>query len=113
MYQLLVLERDERGMGLRKYEKYEKYEPLGFISMLLALAVLGAALKIPGFSVVLPFALLPATVCAGVAAYFHYKLPKDKKCSPFSRAHPTPFFIALLLGNAVLFWMFFARLRLL
>lgn len=97
--------------SLKKYEKYEKYEPLGFISMLLALAVLGAALKIPGFSAVLPFALLPATVCAGGSSYLHSKLPKDKKCSPFSRCHPTTFFIALLMGNAVLFWMFFAKIR--
>ena len=92
-----------RAKGLRKYEKYETYEPLQMIAMLIALAALGAAIKIPGFSMVLPFILLPATVCAGAAAYFHHKLPKRKKCSPFSRCHPTPFFIVLLLGNALAF----------
>ncbi len=85
-----------------KYEKYEKYESLQIIAMLIALAALGAALKIPGFSAVLPFTMLPATVCAGAAAYFHHNLPKSKKCSPFSRRHPTPFFIVLLFGNAIL-----------
>lgn len=88
---------------MRKYKKYEKYEPLQFIAMLIALAALGVTLKIPGFAAALPFALLPATVCAGVAAYLHSKLPQDKKRSLFSRGHPTPFFIVLLLGNAVLF----------
>lgn len=85
-----------------KYEKYEKYELLQFIAMLIALAALGVTLKIPSFAPALPFALLPATVCAGAAAYFHHKLPKDKKCSLFSRRHPTPFFIILLLGNVIL-----------
>ena len=87
-----------KGLG-----KYEKYELLQFTAMLLALAALGATLKIPDFAVALPFALMPATGCAGAAAYFHHKLPKSKKCSPFSRCHPTPFFIVLLLGNALAF----------
>ena len=98
-------------MGLRKYERYEQYEPLQFIAMLIALAALGTALKVPGFSATLPFTLLPATVCAGIAAYFHGKLPKGKKCSPFSRCHPTPFFIVLLLGNALAFLEFAVKLR--
>lgn len=94
-----------------KYEKYEKYEPLQITAMLIALAALGAALKIPGFVPVLPFAMLPATVCAGTAAYFHSKLPKSKKCSPFSRCHPMSFFIVVLLGNVLAFLELAIKLR--
>ncbi len=94
--------------GLRKYETYELWQNT---ALLLALAALGTALKVPGFSATLPFALLPATVCAGIAAYFHGKLPKGKKCSPFSRCHPTPFFVVLLLGNALAFLEFAVKLR--
>lgn len=85
--------------GLRKYETYELWQNT---ALLLALAVVCAGLKISGFSAALPFAMLPSTVCAGAAAYFHHKLPEDKKCSLFSRRHPTPFFIVLLLGNVIL-----------
>lgn len=85
--------------GLRKYETYELWQNT---ALLLALAVVCAGLKISGFSAALPFAMLPSTVCAGIAAYFHHKLPQDKKRSLFSRGHPTPFFIVLLLGNVIL-----------
>lgn len=69
----------------------------------LAAAVeLGAALKVPDFSDILPFALLPVTLCAGAAVYFHSKLPKDKKC-PLFRWHPVWLFLPLLFGNIILF----------
>lgn len=83
-------------------KRYETYELFQNTALLLSLAVVFANVKIPGFSAVLPFAMLPVTVCAGAAAYFHHKLPEGKKCSLFSRRHPTPFFIALLLGNVIL-----------
>ena len=98
-------------MGLRKSEKYEKYEPLQFIAMLIALAALGTALKVPGFAAALPFALLPATVCAGAAAYLHSKLPKNRKRSILSRSHPVSFFVVLLLGNALAFLEFAIKFR--
>ena len=96
---------------MRRYEKYEKYEPLQMIAMLIALAALGVTLKIPDFSAALPFAMLPATVCAGVSAYFHSRLPKSKKCSPFSRCHPMSFFIVVLLGNVLAFLELAIKLR--
>ena len=89
--------------GVKGLGKYEKYELFHNTALLLALAVVFANLKISNFSAVLPFAMLPVTVCAGAAAYFHHKLPESKKCSLFSRRHPTPFFIALLFGNVFLF----------
>lgn len=84
-------------------KRYETYELFQNTALLLGLAVMFANLKIPGFSAAMPFAMLPVTACAGAAAYFHHKLPEGKKRSLFSRGHPTPFFIVLLLGNAVLF----------
>lgn len=80
----------------------EKYEIFKYSAGLAMVVAVGVALKVPAFRTVFPFALLPATVCAGAAAYFHHKLPEGKKCSLFSRRHPTPFFIALLLGNVTL-----------
>ena len=78
--------------------------------MLIALAALGVTLKIPSFAAALPFALLPATVCAGIAADLHRKLPKNRKCSILSRSHPMSFFIVLLLGNALAFLEFAIKL---
>ena len=83
-------------------KRYETYELVQNTALLLGLAVVCANLKIPGFSAALPFAMLPVTACAGAAAYFHHKLPEGRKRSLFSRHHPMPFFIVLLLGNAVL-----------
>ena len=86
--------------GLKKYETYELFQST---ALLLALAVVLASLKIPGFSAALPFAMLPSTVCAGIAAHLHRKLPEEKKRSLFSRLHPMRLFIPWLIGNAVLF----------
>lgn len=86
--------------GLRKYETYELWQNT---ALLLGLAVVCAGLKIPGFSAALPFAMLPSTVCAGIAAHLHRELPEDKKRSLFSRLHPMRLFIPWLIGNAVLF----------
>lgn len=85
---------------MKRYETYELFE---YTALLLALAVVCAGLKISGFSAALPFAMLPSTVCAGIAAHLHRKLPEDKKRSLFSRLHPTRLFIPWLIGNAVLF----------
>lgn len=86
--------------GLRKYETYELWQNT---ALLLALAVVCAGLKIPGFSAAMPFAMLPVTACEGIAAYLHGKLPEEKKRSLFSRLHPMRLFIPWLIGNAVLF----------
>lgn len=86
---------------MKSLSKYEKYELLKNTALLLGLAVACANLKVPGFSALLPFATLPVTACAG-AAYFHHKLPENKKRSLFGRLHPAPFFIVLLLGNVIL-----------
>ena len=88
----------------------EKYEIFKYSSGLAMGVAVGVALKVPALRTVLPFALLPATACAGAAAYFHHRLPEDKKCSLFSRRHPVPFFIALLLGNVTLLLLPFIAL---
>lgn len=88
-------------------EKYEIFKCSAGLAMVVAV---GVALKVPAFRTVLPFALLPATACAGAAAYFHHRLPESKKCSLFSRRHPAPFFIALLLGNVTLLLLPFIAL---
>ena len=48
----------------------EKYEIFKYSAGLATVVVVGVALKVPAFRTVLPFALLPATACAGAAAYF-------------------------------------------
>ena len=78
----------------------ERYEMFEYGAGLAAVVELGAALKVPGFSDILPFALLPVTLCAGVAVYFHSKLPKDKKC-PLFRWHPVWPFLSLLLFHVM------------
>lgn len=82
-------------------ECLERHEIFKCGAGLAAVVELGAALKVPEFSSILPFALLPATLCAGAAVYFHSKLPKDKKC-PLFRWHPVWLFLSLLLGNIIL-----------
>lgn len=78
----------------------EKYEILEYSAGLAAAVELGVALKVPAFRAALPFALLPVTLCAGTAVYFHSKLPKDKKC-PLFRWHPAWFFLFLLFVHAM------------
>lgn len=73
----------------------ERYEVFKYGAGLAAAVELGAALKVPGFSGMLPVALLPVTLCAGMAVYFHSKLPKDKK-RPLFRWHPVWLFLSLL-----------------
>ncbi len=85
---------------MRRYETYELFE---YTALLLALAELLTAARIPGFAPALPFAMLLATVCGGIAAHLHRKRPKDKKCSFLSKSHPAYVFAALLIGNAALF----------
>ena len=84
-------------------KKYETYELFQNTALLLALAVVLASLKIPGFFAALPFAMLPVPACAGIAAYLPGKLPEKKKRPLFSRLHPMRLFIPWLIGNAVLF----------
>lgn len=79
----------------------ERYEILKYSAGLAAVVELGVALKVPAFRAALPFALLPVTLCAGAAVYFHSKLPKDKKC-PLFRWHPVWLFLSLLFGNIIL-----------
>ena len=85
---------------MKRYETYELFE---YTALLFGLAVVCASLMISGFSAALPFAMLPSTVCAGIAAHLHRKLPEDKKRSLFSRLHPMRLFIPWLIGNTVLF----------
>lgn len=82
--------------GLETYEKYEYIAGLG------AVVELGVAIKVPAFRTAFPFALLPMTLCAGIAAYLHSKLPEEKKRSLFSRLHPMRLFIPWLIGNVIL-----------
>ena len=81
-------------------ERLERYEMFEYGAGLAAVVELGAALKAPGFSDMLPVALLPVTLCAGVAVYFHSKLPKDKK-RPLFRWHPVWLFLSLLFLQAM------------
>ena len=84
-------------------KRFEKYELWGYTALLAALVELLIADKLPAFRPALPFALVPATVCAGMAAHLHRKLPKDKKCSLFSKSHPAGIFACMLIMNAALF----------
>ena len=89
-----------RASGVEGLETYEKYE---YIAGLGAVVELGVAIKVPAFRTAFPFALLPMTLCAGIAAYLHSKLPKDKKWSLFRRGHPANLFVGILLMNIMFF----------